>query len=170
MTIDEMEPFVDQYDALIRSFCRRLSRYREDIDDLYQATFLKAIASEKPDSMSPADERNWLITICINQYRDTLRYSKRHAVIPMINPSDPDAVFDITDSRIGALDVFITHEEQQELWLELNKLDDKYRIPIVLFYFLDQSTGDVARILKLPQSTILSRLHRARKILARKLR
>jgi len=170
MTTDEMGRFVAQHDALVRSLCRRLCRHREEIDDLYQATFLRAISSDMPADMSPADERNWLITICINQYRDTRRYSKRHRVILMVDASDPDAVPDFPDSRIGALDAYIASEEQRELWRELNKMDEKYRVPVVLYYFLDQSTGDVARIMGLSLNTVLSRLHRARKILAKKLR
>lgn len=49
-------------------------------------------------------------------------------------------------------------------------LPDKYREVIVLYYYQGLSSLDIARALKLPQATILTRLHRARKLLESQLK
>ena len=45
------------------------------------------------------------------------------------------------------------------------KLDRKYRIPILLFYYEGYSTKEIASILMLPEKTVSTRLFRARKLL-----
>ena len=45
------------------------------------------------------------------------------------------------------------------------KLDRKYRVPILLFYYEGYSTKEIASILKLPEKTVSTRLFRARKLL-----
>ena len=51
----------------------------------------------------------------------------------------------------------------------VEKLPDKYKIPILLFYMEDLAIADISEILKLPEGTIKSRIHRAKKILKQKL-
>ena len=41
-------------------------------------------------------------------------------------------------------------------------LPEKYRLPVLLFYFEDMSVADIARALDLPQGTVISHLHRGR--------
>lgn len=51
----------------------------------------------------------------------------------------------------------------------VGKLPDKYRIPVLLFYMEELSISDISSILKLPEGTVKSRIHRAKKILKQKL-
>ena len=48
-------------------------------------------------------------------------------------------------------------------------LADKYRLPMLLFYMEELSLAEIAAVLKLPEGTVKSRLHRAKKILKQKL-
>ena len=49
-------------------------------------------------------------------------------------------------------------------------LPDKYRDIVILHYYQSIPTPDVARILRLPQATVRTRLHRARAILQSQLK
>lgn len=60
-------------------------------------------------------------------------------------------------------------EVLQLLDLELCRLPDKYRIPVILCELEGRSRQDVARQLGLPEGTLSSRLARARAMLARRL-
>jgi RNA polymerase sigma-70 factor (ECF subfamily) len=51
----------------------------------------------------------------------------------------------------------------------LERLPDRYRIPLVLVYVDDFATKEVARLLEAPLGTVLSRLHRGRKLFEREL-
>ena len=52
MTHVEMEQFIAEYGADIYSFCCRLTGSRQEADDLYQETFLKAVEKQKHLSRS----------------------------------------------------------------------------------------------------------------------
>ena len=41
-------------------------------------------------------------------------------------------------------------------------LPEKYRLPVILFYFEDMAVADIAKALDLSQGTVISHLHRGR--------
>ena len=47
----------------------------------------------------------------------------------------------------------------------LERLDERHRLPLVLFYFQDLSYREIAEGLELPLGTVMSRLSRARQLL-----
>jgi RNA polymerase sigma-70 factor (ECF subfamily) len=51
----------------------------------------------------------------------------------------------------------------------LERLPDRYRIPLVLVYVDGLATKEVARILEAPLGTVLAQLHRGRKLFERRL-
>ena len=51
----------------------------------------------------------------------------------------------------------------------LARLPDRYRIPLVLVYVDDFATKEVARLLGEPLGTVLSQLHRGRKLFEREM-
>ena len=51
----------------------------------------------------------------------------------------------------------------------VNRLPERLRIVVLLFYMEDLSTAQIAAAMHLPQGTVLSRLHRARKLLKKEL-
>jgi len=66
-------------------------------------------------------------------------------------------------------DKLLQQEEQKRLRKTIEKMDEKYRTVIVLYYYNEFSIGEIAQILKCRQGTVKSRLFKARKILEQKL-
>jgi len=64
----------------------------------------------------------------------------------------------------------IGNESTQALYRTLRELPDRYRDVIVLCDLEERSYEDVARIIECPVGTVRSRLHRARALLAAKLK
>lgn len=60
--------------------------------------------------------------------------------------------------------------ESENLFEEVMKLPQKYRIVIHLFYYEDYSIKEIAEILKLSQSNVKVRLSRARALLKESLK
>lgn len=54
------------------------------------------------------------------------------------------------------------YESSYEVWDSVQKLEEKYRAIIVLFYYDDFSIKNIGEILDIPQSTVKVRLFRAR--------
>ena len=92
--------------------------------------------------------RTWMTRILINKCYDIRKY---HEKITDLEEFEETAVRD-------AYNV--------ELKEALQTLDDKYRLVITLFYIDGYRTGEIAKMLKIPKSTVQTRLKRARERLA----
>ena len=82
--------------------------------------------------------------------------------------------YDIRNKRIETVDIseheeLAFHEDESNLELKeaLGQLDEKYRVPIMMFYGDGYSTKQIAAILNVPVSTIQTRLSRGREQLGR---
>ncbi len=68
------------------------------------------------------------------------------------------------------LTIIVENEERAELWRAVQQLNLKMRTVVVLYYYNDLSTKEIARITHCLEGTVKSRLYTARKILERKLK
>ena len=57
-----------------------------------------------------------------------------------------------------------------ELYLAVQELSEKYRIPFVLHYVEGYSVKEIAQILSLTESAVKVRLHRARNLMKERLK
>ena len=62
---------------------------------------------------------------------------------------------------------------QKEILRQVRKavadLEEKYRIPVYLFYTAQMSVAEISKVLKIPEGTVKTRLYKARKLLKEKL-
>ena len=117
-----------------------------DADDIVQETFYK-LSKSRTDFASEEHIRNWLIRVAVNE-------CKRISLSFWWRKRQPLEEYLETIS-------FETAEEG-ELFSEVMKLKPKYRQAIHLFYYEGYSTTEIADILHVSQSTVTSRLSRAR--------
>ena len=95
--------------------------------------------------------RTWMTRILINKCNDILRKQKNLSLVEEI----PD---------IPSYDVKFANAEWKEA---LDSLNEKYRLVLVLYYVEGFKTGEISRILSMPESTVRSRLARGRQQLAK---
>ena len=88
--------------------------------------------------------RTWLTRILINSCKETLRRQKRET---------PAADFPEAAAPQGA---------DPALWESLRALDEKYRVTVILHYRDGYGIREIASILRIPESTVKTRLSRAR--------
>ncbi len=150
---------VRRHDPMVLAVCRRVVRDGHMAEDAFQATFL--VLARKAGSLArPELLGHWLHGVA---YRTAAkartetakrRVHERQAVRPQeINPSDE---FDWQDLR-AVLDE------------EVNRLPDRYRVPVVLCYLQGQTNAEAARRLGCSRGTIATLLARARDKLRRRL-
>ena len=118
-------------------------RSEADREDAVQECILKAW--EKRDSLkSDAAFRSWVTRILINECYDICRRSSKIIVMDEL----PEAVAPEMDNR--------------DLRDAIGKLEDIYRLPILLFYVEGFSIREISRMLQIPEGTVKSRLHAGR--------
>lgn len=151
---------IDEYKSPLYRLCIKLTKDNVDADDLFQDTWMKIFKNLNKYNPSKSFE-NWIYTICINLYRD--RYNKKKRWLNIIkdyfsNESKKNDFRKISDDS-NPLDNVVENEESTKIKDSLNKLNNKYRIPLILYYFKDISYKEISEILCIPIGTVKSRIH-----------
>ncbi len=126
---------------------------RTDAEELTQEAFFQAYRSRSTLREIEA-VKGWLIGILRHCYAQMSRKSSNRAEVPL------DGIEHEPEEQRNALsaDVLALHRS-------LAKLDDRHRLPVVMFYFQQLSYQEISEALELPIGTVMSRLSRARKML-----
>jgi RNA polymerase sigma factor (sigma-70 family) len=151
---------VHRHGPMVWSVCRRLLRGLHDAEDAFQATFL--VLARKGASVRPREfVGNWLYGVA---YRTALRARSDNTRRREKESETVDRCASDTAEDEGWLELL------PYLDRELNRLPEKYRLPVVLCDLEGRSRKEVAGQLRIPEGTLSSRLATARKLLAGRLR
>jgi RNA polymerase sigma factor (sigma-70 family) len=148
---------VRRYGAMVLATCRRILGNDHDAEDAFQATFLVLV--RKATTIRPrAMLGNWLYGVAYNTaLKANAMRRKRRAREREAGATPRPAGSDQPSSEVHALDE------------ELNRLPQRYRVPIVLCELQGKTHKEVARQLGCPEGTVASRLSRGRRLLAERL-
>ena len=146
------DDWVRQYQRLLFGIAYWWTGSRTDAEELTQEAFFQAFRSRS--SLREVEAvKGWLVGILRHCYAQMSRKSNSRAEVPLegmeIEPGG--------QSTISA-DVLALHQS-------LAKLDDRHRLPVVMFYFHQLSYQEISEALELPIGTVMSRLSRARRML-----
>lgn len=151
---------IEDYGKEIYSFCVYLTRSREKADDLYQDTFLVAMEKESIDENN--NPKAYLIAIATNLWRNQKKkyaIRKQKANVVYLNDENLERLDDDKES----IEEKLVREDEVLLVRELvNKLPDKQRIVILMFYMEEMKLDEIAKALKIPLGTVKSRLNQAK--------
>jgi RNA polymerase sigma-70 factor (ECF subfamily) len=149
---------------------RHLANSREEAEDLVQETYARAFRSWR--SYTPGTNlRAWLLRILTNLNIDRGRRSQR---APQTTPLEANDyyLYDKLASSDGAAsdeERVVEQLSQDDIVSALSAVPHDFRDAIVLVDIGDFSYQDAAQILDIPIGTVMSRLHRGRRILKREL-
>lgn len=158
---------VEQYQTPVYNLCYRMLGEPESAEDAAQESFLRAYQNiSRYDRQRPF--ATWLLSIAAHYCIDRLR-RRRFTIFSLDAERDDDErPTELPDqAAINPEQEAVRHEEQQEIQTALGGLDATDRAAIVLRYWYDFSEVEIAESLKLTVSAVKSRLHRARKAVAR---
>ena len=156
------EKLVQDYGVRLYGFCRKLAFLQADADDIYQQTFLRILVmpGEVDVENNPA---GFLMSIAARIWHDEVKkYARRNRIFPV--HSGQGEIHSVSDEALTET-LVLKKEAKDEVLNAVQSLSDTLRIPVLLFYMGDLSTSEIANTLRVPQGTIKSRLHQARKIL-----
>lgn len=152
----------------------RLTGGHQDAEDLVQETYVKALRAF-PALRDPECVRPWLRQILSRLVLDDHRVPAREVSVGDLAALDRFSLFDLIadedpfpySDRLH--EDFLARFGDGEVRRALLALPEVYRVPLVLLYAEDLTYRELAEVLGVPVGTVMSRLHRGRKILEREL-
>lgn len=159
MSPQDMEQIIHEYGDDIYRFCFHLTGSRDEADDLYQDTFVKAIQLRHKLDRS-GNIKSYLMGISVNLWKNRVKKeTRRRELIPEISYEDAQWQVGVQSDPLRAV---VDQEAGQDVMAAVAGLPDKQRVVVLLHYTQDYPTGEIARILHIPRGTVLSRLAKAR--------
>jgi RNA polymerase sigma-70 factor, ECF subfamily len=146
---------------------RRLVGSREDADELVQETYARAFRSWR--SYTPGTNlRAWLLRILTNLNIDRGRRRRR---APEMRPLEEGDYFlynrleESSRESVSDQEAVVERLSQDDVVTALSSVPHDFRDVVVLVDIGDFTYQDAAQILDIPLGTVMSRLHRGRRIL-----
>lgn len=164
MNVTELEKCIELYGKDIYAFCRQLTYSQQEAEELYQDTFLKAMELlQKIDAAE--NPKSYLLSIALRLWKNhKKKYACRKRIADMESLSEEKQEIE-ESSGYSLEEEIIAREQAAEVRRAVQQLDDKHRLPVYLHYMEGLPVKEIARVLKIPQGTVKSRLYQARESL-----
>jgi RNA polymerase sigma-70 factor (ECF subfamily) len=159
--LNEIEELIDEHGKSIYNFCAYLSRNKNDAEDLFQDTFLKAleISSKIERHGNP---KSYLLSIAVNLWKNAVKKKSRRAQLAPTVEIDGSELYEVADTNSITEEIVARKIANEELADIIDSLHDKHRIPIILFYSEGATISEISAIVKKPEGTVKRLLHEAR--------
>jgi RNA polymerase sigma-70 factor (ECF subfamily) len=157
---DAFRELVERYQGAVYNLAYRMLGGAEEAEDAAQEIFIRVY---RQLARYDASRRfsTWVLAIATNHCIDQLR-RRRLQLVPL-----EDVIPWARAREAGPEREALDRESRDEVQALLSRLPEKYRAPLILRYWQDLSCAEIAEILSVPEGTVKTQLHRARKALGR---
>jgi RNA polymerase sigma-70 factor, ECF subfamily len=157
---DAFRQLVERYQGAVYNLAYRMLGDPGDAEDAAQEIFVR-IYRQLGRYDAARKFSTWTLAIATNYCIDQLR-RRRMQLVPLEN------IIPWARAReAGPEGEAITQEERDEVQRLITKLPEKYRAPLILRYFEELSCAEIADVLGMPEGTVKTQIHRARKALGK---
>lgn len=161
-----IELLMQEYGTKVLHLAYYYLKDRHLAEDVAQEVFIKAYKhwdSFRGDSSA----YTWLYKITVNLCRDKARSAWWRRLLPSEEPraTNSPAGFETPATEEGPEEAALRSDQREALMKYVMKLPDAYRETVILFYYQDLSTVEIAEITEQNENTIKTRLFRARAML-----
>lgn len=146
METSEYIRIAEQYTDIVYRAAISYCKNKNDAEDAVQNTFVKLL---KTDTEFNDDEhiRKWLIRVAINECKNMWKSFWRRNVTSFEElEKEPEYI----------------ESDKTELFSEVMKLPQKYRVVLHLYYYEGYCVKEIARLVGISESNVQTRLMRAR--------
>lgn len=165
----QLEQCINEYGRDIYAFCSQLTKSTQEAEDLYQDTFLKAVELGGKIDFEK-NPKSYLVSIALRIWKNRKRkYAWRSRIAVAEQIVEEVVSTEAAGQSQSVEETFLRQELREQVRAAVEKLDDRYRVPVYLYYTLQLPVEQIGKIMKLPQGTVKSRLHKARKLLKQEL-
>lgn len=137
------------YSDMIYRIARRYLNTKEDAEDIVQEVFMKYIAEYKSGKRFDTEEHEkyWFIKVTRNMCCNEISSARKRKCIPF--REELYCEFEMRSDNL--------------LYSFINKLNDIYKEPFILFYVEEFKINEISKILRISECCVKKRLSRARK-------
>src|SRR5262245_1613873 len=153
------EQLVRRHGPMVLGVCHRVLGNAHDADDAFQATFL--VLARRATAVTPRElVGNWLYGVAYRTALEARRMAARRRAreVHLAELPQPAVECELTGPDLSAV-----------LDLELSRLPDRLRLPVVLCDLEGRTRREVAQQLGIADGTLSNRLTAARRLLAQRL-
>ena len=167
------QEIVQQYNRRIYNICYRFSGSPDDAGDLTQEVFIKIYRTLSTFDGTKAAFMTWVTTVTRNLLVDHFRKGKYDRVTDSLdatpgNQEDGLSIGDqLEDQRSSPEQRMQSQETQKMVQAALLKLSPELREAVILRDLQDMDYKEIAKVLRVPEGTVKSRINRGRTELAR---
>ena len=159
------------FDTLYRAAVS-MTRNPDEARDLVQETYYKAYRFWR--RFQPGTHvKAWMLTILKNTYYSARRKAMRDALPYAFDtaaaPDGPEVAPMPEDDDPAAVDDILRRIVQDEVKQAIDTLPESFRLPVMLADLADCSYQEIAERVGCPVGTVMSRLHRGRQLLRKRL-
>jgi RNA polymerase sigma-70 factor (ECF subfamily) len=176
LTGDEKRRFQEDALPLLDSLyagALRMTRNPQDAEDLVQETMMRAYrAFDRFEAGT--NLKAWLFRIMTNAYINTYRKKQREPIKVSQDEAEEFDLYqelknhDVSYTR-SAENVVLDQLVDSDITQALDDLPEQFRLAVILSDVQDFSYAEMAEIMDVPIGTVMSRLHRGRKALQKRL-
>lgn len=156
-----IEEFAENYMEKLFYFCLKKTGNSYEAEDLVSDIALNVLTSLKC-GIIPKSFSAWVWQIARNRYSVWAEKKRKNSES---NAGMDIGEYELEDESTDLIDEIIHSEDLSVLRRELSFISSDYREVVVAYYIDDRKVKDIAQSLSLPEGTVMSKLHRARKIL-----
>jgi RNA polymerase sigma-70 factor, ECF subfamily len=159
--IDFFNILIARYEKKMRTYARNFLSDQEETNDVLQDIFIKTYKNIKSFDAGRKFS-SWLYRIAHNEFVNALK-RKNKKTLPLF---DLDIFFPQHIKEEKNIPNEIDQKRMRELLGKfLDKLEAKYREPIVLYYFEELSYKEIADVMQVPIATVGIRIKRGKEAL-----
>lgn len=168
------------FDEIYHSYSGKLYRMayfitgnRSDSEDILQETFVKCFLHRR-ELKQPERFEPWIYQILVRTawWSEKKKKGKKELSFDGILDNEDDtgmAERVQRDDKGEPLQRLLEEENASELWAAVNSLGVKHRTVVLLYYYNNFSTKEIAAMTGTMEGTVKSRLHKARLLLRERL-
>ena len=150
----------------------RMTRNRADAEDLVQETYLRAYRSYATFEAG-TNLRAWLFRILTNTFINAYRAKQRRPQETDLGDMEDLYLYrrigQVNPASVSAEDQLLDLFTDDEVKAALEELPEAFRLPVLLADVEEFSYKEIAEMLDIPIGTVMSRLHRGRKAMHKRL-
>jgi len=153
--VEAFEVIVERYQEKLLRYGRKFLNRNEDIEEIVQEIFVKAYVNAKGYDTSRKFS-SWIYRIAHNEFVNALKKKKPLYFF------DLDILLPRFVAKKNLEEETFRKEDREKISSLMDKLEFKYKEPLILHYFEDLSYKDISDILRIPVSTVGIRIKRAK--------